>query len=126
MKKLLFAVCGLITLGMSGVANAGLATTGYVYVEPTYMRGTMNNRYNGIPNTYIGGYGYANSSVSFYGRDADNDFFSCYVPTTSALYSQAFDIKNNLKNGSYLLVYKSSTTSECTSIFLRNSSDIMD
>jgi hypothetical protein len=127
MNKLLIALCGFAALGMSGIANAGLHTNGYLNITSTSMMGTMNVRYNSsLPVSYMGGYGYANSSVTFYGRNENNVFFSCYVPTTSALYPQAVDAKNNLKNGSYLYVYKTTSSSECVSVFFRNSSDILD
>lgn len=126
MRKILLALCGLAAFGMSGMATAGLHSNGFVSITSTTMLGTMNNRYNTSTTSYMGGYGYVNSSVTFYGRDDASVFFSCYVPTTSALYSQAVEAKNNLRNGSFLNVRKSTSSSECTSVFLRNSSDIMD
>lgn len=126
MRKILLAVCGFVALGSSGLANAGQHITGYVHIQPTYMYGSMNNRYNASAVSYIGGYGYINTTITFYGHDDATTTFSCYVPTTSALYAQAVDVKNNLRNGSYMLVNKSSTSSECTSIFFRNSSDFLD
>ena len=126
MRKILLAVCSVVALGMSSLVSAGQHVAGFVHIEPTYMYGSMNNRYNASAVSYIGGYGYINATITFYGHDDASTSFSCYVPTTSALYAQAVDVKNNLRNGSYMLVIKSSTSSECTSIFLRNSSDILD
>lgn len=126
MRKILLAVCGFVALGAPGLASAGQHLTGFVHIEPTYMYGSMNNRYNASAVSYIGGYGYINTTITFYGHDDATTTFSCYVPTTSALYAQAVDVKNNLRNGSYMLVNKSSTSSECTSIFFRNSSDFLD
>jgi hypothetical protein len=85
----------------SNIARAqGLHVDGFVTVNVSgnYMYGAMNNRYSTNPtayDTYIYASGVANSSVSFFGQDGSGNFFSCYVPTTSSLYSSAVEIRNN-------------------------------
>lgn len=130
MKKVVYALFALISLGLSGMVSAqGLHYTGNVTVNGTVMYGSMSNLYNTAATTYttfIYANGYANSSISFGGRDGEGDSFSCYVPTTSALYSQAVDVRNNMRNGSYINVSKSSTSNECTSVYMLNASMWMD
>ncbi len=130
MKRAVLGIIALSALGLSGMASAqGLYCTGTVSATATSLSGSMNNRYNTAAttySTYIVGYGYANSTVYFAGRDDAGDNFNCYVPTTSALHAAATDIKNNLKNGSYLYVYKSTTSNECTGVYLQNHSCRMD
>lgn len=107
-----------------GVAfAAGYHASGNVYVVlDSYMQANMSVRYNstaaGTPYAYATGY--AGSSVGFHGRDGENEFFSCYVPTTSPIYQAAVDIKNNLQDGSRLYVTKNAGNSECTNVFLGN------
>ena len=114
----------------SSLARAqGRHVDGYVNINGNYMYGTMNNRYNTTPttyDTYIYASGVANSTVSFFGQDGDGDFFSCFVPTTSALYASAVDIARNMRNGSHIYVTENTTTNECTYLSYVNGSQIMD
>lgn len=130
MKKVMLALFALVSLGFSGLVSAqGMHVTGSVSVSTTSCSGAMNNRYNTSAttyDTYIYANGYANSSVSFTCRDGAGTTFSCYVPTTSALYSASVDIKNNLTNGGYLYAAKGTTSTECTSVYLLNGSYWLD
>jgi hypothetical protein len=95
---------------------------GYVYVAPgnQYMYGTFSNRYITTPSThrsYIGAGGYANGLIYFYGQDDGGRYFYCYVPTSSAIYQAAVDIKNTLGNGSLLSVERVPPSSECASVY---------
>ncbi|AJQ96981.1 hypothetical protein [Gynuella sunshinyii] len=115
---------------IAGLASAsGYHVTGYVNASSTSLYGSMNNRYNtsaSTTTTYIGAYGSAGSTVTFFGRDGDGDTFSCYVTTSSTLYDAAIDIKNNLTNGGYLSVSKTATSTACTSVYLLNASYFLD
>lgn len=63
----------------------------------------------------------ANSSVACSAYDAaSTTSFSCSIPTTSGIYSQAVDIVNNLTDGSYLYISKNGTS--CTSIYMAKAS----
>lgn len=105
---------------------AGYHLTGYVdvfsYSTYAVMQGNMSVRFNttapGSP--YIYATGYAGSTVSFHGRDSDNEYFSCYVFTSSPLYQAAVDIKNNLQDGSRLYVTRNLDSNECSNVFLGN------
>ncbi|MEJ2419337.1 MAG: hypothetical protein P8Y45_20915 [Exilibacterium sp.] len=123
MKKSIIAVLLASVLPVTAFAQ-GYHVDGNVYASDTSLSGAMSVRYNtsvsGSP--YIYANGYANSAVSFYGRDSDGDNFVCSVPTTSALYDQAVDIKNSLTNGGYLYVSKPSSSSTCSSVYLLNAS----
>lgn len=130
MRKVVFMLCGLIALGFSALASAqGYYSSGNVTIDGNMMYGSMNNRYSTIPttyDTYIFAYSYANGSITFGGKDGDGDGFSCYVPTTSALYAHALEVKNNLNNGVFVNVQKGTGSSECTSVFSRNASYFLD
>jgi hypothetical protein len=106
-----------------GLAQAaGYHLSGNVSISPnSYMQGNMSVRWNAsAPNSpYIYATGYAGSYVGFFGYDGTNSF-SCFVSTTNPLYAQAVDIKNNLQDGSRLYVTKTSSSSECTNVFLGN------
>ncbi len=125
MKKMIFTLFALFVTGMPGYAGAsGHVCASWVDVGTNYMRGTMSIRYNATPTAFtefVSAYGYVNSVVHFYGRDGAGDTFSCYVPTTSALYAQAMDVKNNLKDGSLLYAAKGATN-ECTAVYIANHS----
>lgn len=94
----------------------------HTFTSYTMMQGNMSVRYNttaaGSP--YIYATGYAGSTVSFHGRDGDNEYFSCYVNTSSPLYQAAVDIKNSLQDGSRLYVTKDNGSNECSNVFLGN------
>jgi hypothetical protein len=124
MKKLTFALLAMV---LSGVSSASMYCSGFVSVTATTMQGTMNVRYDGVVDSaYIAARGTANGSVFFYGTDAAGTAFSCYVPTTSAIYPASVDIKNSLKNGSYLYVIKDTGSSQCTLVHLQNNSCRLD
>lgn len=125
MKRMKLALFSAL-LAAAGVVSAGWHVNGSVTATSTYLSGSMNVRYNSGSSAYIYAYGFANSSVTFAGRGDDGTFFSCYVPTTSALYAQAVDIKNNLTNGGYLYASKREGSSECTSAYLLNGSYWLD
>lgn len=130
MKKVLLALLTLASFGVSGMVNAqGMHMAGTVGVTDTFCGGAMNNRYNTAVtpyDTYIYANGYANSTVSFACRNGNGSNFSCYVPTTSAIYSAAVDIKNSLTNGGHIVVTKTTTSAECTSVYLLNASYLLD
>lgn len=109
--------------------SQGLSIPGNVYVTATSLSGAMSNRYNTAAttsSTYIYANGYVNSSVSFVGVDGAGTTFSCFVPTTSALYAGAVDIKNSLTNGGYLYAGKGTASNECTFVYLLNGSYWLD
>ena len=131
-KSLLMFV--LLSLVASVSMAAGYHSTGFVYVtnsttSTSYMYGTMNVRYNTASSTYseyIYGTHSAGGSVTFSGRDGDGDYFYCYVPSTATLYDQAVDIANNLTNGAYLYVTKTSSSSDCSYVYLNKASYYLD
>jgi hypothetical protein len=133
MKKIALALAATAGIGMSGMANAVTPhhVQGYVYLSDTFISATSNVRYSTQDTTYapyVSVYGYANSNVYIYGRSGDGATFSCYVPTTSALYQTAVDIRNNMDNGSHIYAYKSSssTTNECSTVYMNHSSYLLD
>jgi hypothetical protein len=112
---------GILTPGLA--LAAGYHVNGYVSIVPdSVMQANMSVRYNttaaGTP--YVYATGYAGSYVGFFGRDSNNQYFSCYVSTTNPIYAAAVDIKNNLQDGSRLYVTKNAGNSECTNVFLGN------
>lgn len=131
MKKIML-VLAILGAGIPALAGAtgGLYIPGYVYAGSSYMYGTYNVRYNttvaGTP--YIAAYNTANSSVGFYGYDSSGIYFSCYVPTTSAMFNAATEIKNGAGsgNGTYLYITKNTSTSECTYIYSLHASYYVD
>ena len=110
---------------------AGYEVPGYVTIGTNrdYMRGSYNVRMNPKPGhepSYINVYHYANQSVYFSGYDAvANRYFSCYVPTSSAIYSQAVDMANNGGDSSFYGAYRdlaSADPNECKRVYLLKSS----
>lgn len=118
MKKLILLAA--LGLGVPAVAGAGYYAPGFVVTGSGYMYGSYNVRFNTASPAYayIGAYSTANSTVGFYAYDGTT-YFSCYVPTTSTLYSAATAIKNGsgAGNGTELYVTKDASTSECTYIY---------
>lgn len=124
-KVILSSLFLLAALSTQSAFAQGYHVTGTVTATATYVSGAMNNRWNTTAttaSTYIYANGYANSTISFVGRGADGTSFNCFVPTSSALYNDARDIKNNLGNGGYLYATKTTTSSECTNVYLLNAS----
>lgn len=121
MKKAIF-VLAMLGAGIPALASAaGYYVPGYVYAGSNYMYGTYNVRYNaaaaGTP--YIAAYNTANSTVGFYGYDSSGNYFSCFVPTTSAMFNAATEIKNGAGsgNGTYLYIGKNTATNECNYVY---------
>lgn len=123
MRKSIIAILASVALPVTAFAQ-GYHVAGNVYVSDTSLSGAMSVRYNttvsGSPYLYANGY--ANSAVSFYGKDSDGETFVCSVPTTSSFYQEAVDIKNSLTNGGYLYVTKAASGSTCTNVYLLNGS----
>ena len=131
MKKLLILLNVLIiTPGLAFAAGFSLDGRVEVFESGTrqYMQANMSVRHNttigGSP--YVLANGYANSSVTFAGRDADNEYFSCYVPVSSTLHTAAVEVKNNMTNGGRLYIYKQKTSSVCENFSLGNYSHYLD
>jgi hypothetical protein len=132
MKKSVTTCLAILLLSAGSASAAGLSYSGSVQVFESgtrqYMQANMSVRHNttaaGSPYVLINGY--ANSSISFAGRDGDNTYFSCYVPTTSPLHAAAVDAKNNFNNGSRLYIYKQTSSSECENFSLGNYSYYLD
>lgn len=111
---------------------AGLSTKGdvtfHVSGAQEYMWGYMNVRYNadiaGKP--YVYAHGYIGSKVYFGGRDSNGEYFVCTVSPDSTMYDDAVDIKNNLKNGGRLIVWKAIEGTECTQVAYANYSQQLD
>ena len=129
MKRSVFlALTALLWCSLcSGAFAAGDYVPGYVRIGPDnrYLHGTFNVRFNAAPSTaqaYLGAGGYANGIIYFYGQDGDGRSFYCYVPTSSAIYTAAVQIKNTLGNGSMLMVERQPPSSECTSLYAAKAS----
>lgn len=123
MNRLIKSTLAAVVLVPGLAFAAGYHASGNVYIVPdSSMQANMSVRYNtsaaGSP--YVYATGYAGSYVGFFGRDGDNEYFSCYVSTTNPIYAAAVDIKNNLQDGSRLYVTKNAGNSECTNVFLGN------
>ncbi len=122
MKKIILALSGIVAILFTSQAYA-YDSPGFVLVADNYMVGTMHVRYNtSYPNAYIYGSGAVGDTVTFSGTDGSGNYFSCYVPTSSALYAGAVNVKNNLKNGSYLYLIKGTSSTECTYVFMGSAS----
>lgn len=123
MNRLIKSTLAAAVLAPGLAFAAGYHASGNVSIIPdSVMQANMSVRYNtsaaGSP--YVYATGYAGSYVGFFGRDGDNEYFSCYVSTTNPIYQAAVDIKNNLQDGSRLYVTKNAGSSECTNVFLGN------
>lgn len=130
MKKAIL-VLAMLGAGIPALASAaGYYAPGYVYAGSNYMYGSYNVRYNatvaGTP--YIGAYNSVNSTVGFYAYDSSGNYFSCYVPTSSAMHYAATEIKNGAGsgNGTYLYVLRNTATNECTYISSNHVSYFVD
>ena len=92
------------------------------------MHASMSVRHNtsasGTP--YVLANGYVNRPVSFAGRDSDNEYFSCYVLTSSSLYAAAVEVKNNFNNGGKLEIFKQQNSGQCEKFSLGNYSYLLD
>lgn len=122
MKRMLLLAAAIAATTAGTALAEGDYVPGYVYVSPNgdYMYGTFSNRYITTPSThksYLGAGGYANGLLYFYGQDEIGRYFYCYVPTSSAIYQAATDIKNSLSNGSLLAVERVPPSSECASVY---------
>lgn len=88
----------------------------------------MNVRYNtsvtNAPFVYVVGHAY--SIITIGGRDDKNQQFSCYVMPGSPLYQAAVDVMHNLRNGSYLSVWKMRNENACKRISLGQASFMLD
>ncbi len=123
MNKYALSLTAAVILAPAIASAAPYYSPGFVNVNPNVlMNGYMNVRWNStIPGSpYMGASGAAGGPVSFFGRDSENDTFSCIVDPGTSLYEAAVDIKNNLKDGNQLYVTKSSTSNSCTSITLHS------
>lgn len=140
MRKAIW-VLAMLSAGLPALAGAaGYHNPGFMLISNDYgfMMGSFNVRYNAAaPATshiaavsYSGGgevsfFGYGNTSFS--NVDAGpSAYFSCYVPATSSLYSEALAIKNSLKNGTVLSINKDLSTHECTAIMSMQHSAYQD
>lgn len=132
MRITLNACIAALLLTTFEASAAGLSYDGIVQVYESgtrqYMQANMNVRHNtsiaGSPYVLINGY--AGSSVTFAGRDSENEYFSCYVSTSSPLYTEAVDAKNNFNNGARLYIYKQQSSSDCEGFSLGNYSYYLD
>lgn len=113
----------------------GLSYPGIVLVIPNMggtdmMTGQMSVRYfdtvQGDPYMTAGSRGSANSLITFSGRGMDDQQFACWVSPNSNLYEYARQVQFNLRNGSYLTVYKPTGGNECSDIYFGNSSYFLD
>jgi hypothetical protein len=123
MTKLIRSIMTVALLLPVAVYAAGYHLSGQVSIIPdSTMQGNMSVRFNAAAagSPYIYATGYAGSYVGFFGRDSDNEYFSCYVTTGNPIYAAAVDIKNSLQDGSRLYVTKTAASSECTNVFLGN------
>lgn len=107
----------------NGVNQKGFVT---VNTGATYMEGRVNVRIDPIPGhekSYIYTHHYANNVVWFQGYDAvSNRSFGCKFNPGTVNYNQAVDMSNNMQDGARILVWRSSTSSDCTGIGLSNGS----
>ncbi len=119
MKSLVGTIFVALFLLPSPLFAAGRVLNGVVDVWTSgsrmYLQGSLDVRFNtsisGSP--YIGANGYAGDTVYFFGRDNEGDYFSCYVTTSNSKYDDFAALKNSVKNGSRIYVYKSTSSNEC-------------
>lgn len=132
MRITLNACIAALLLTTFEASAAGLSYDGNVQVYESgtrqYMQANMSVRHNTTiaGNPYVLINGYAGSSVTFAGRDSANEYFSCYVTSSSPLYAEAIDAKNNFNNGARLYIYKQQDSSNCEGFSLGNYSYYLD
>ena len=123
LKKFALIIVSAFVLPAMAWAD-GYHVDGRVIVTDTYLSGSMSVRYNttvgGDPYLYANGF--ANSSISFVGRDDTGNYFSCSVPTTSVVYKDALDIRNGMTDGKYIYVTKDASGTECTNVYMLSAS----
>lgn len=126
MKKILIMLAALL-LAIPGLAFAGYSATGYVNVYNgstySYMYGTMSVRYNtSAGGAYLMSQEWSDGTVTFYARDASSNVFFCYIPTTSPLFQRAQLAHYSMSASSYVYVYRTSSSNECTEFYYTNAS----
>ncbi|MGH8371126.1 MAG: hypothetical protein ACRETO_00150 [Gammaproteobacteria bacterium] len=119
MKKKYLIMLAAFMLALPGLAFAGYTVLGNVYVyngsSYSYMDGSMNVRYNSSAGpAYIMSQEWSDGTVTFYGRDASQNIFFCYIPTTSSLFQRAQLAHYSMNASSYVYVYRTSSSNECT------------
>jgi len=131
MTKFVFALSLLLIASYSFAA--GKYSPGRVVVNLSnpaqqYMNGDFNVRYNpaagsqGFVQAQAGDY-----YVSFNGvDDSTGQSFSCSIPNTNAIFQAAIATARAAGNGSRLQVYKTSSSSTCTSVYILNNSQFLD
>lgn len=122
------AVSGILA---SAVSYAGLYAPGSVTISSTSttlgLSAMMSVRYNSsYPNSYVRISGSINGTITIAGGDESGGYFYCYVSTSNSMYAAAVDIKNSATNGAYLVVARPVASTECSSIYIQNSSVFLD
>lgn len=126
MKKYLLTLTAMLSL-IPCLALAGFVATGSVYIyngsSYSYMDGAMSVRYNtSAGGAYLMSQEWSDGTVTFYGRDASSNIFFCYVPTTSPLFQRAQLAHYSMNVSSYVYVYRTSASNECTQFGFTNAS----
>ncbi|MBI3358448.1 MAG: hypothetical protein HY201_04220 [Nitrospirae bacterium] len=117
----LIAFVAVAVLALPTLATAGAYLPGNVYiVDDTYMIADFNVRFNSSAGSndaigVSGGGGGGINIVAVKGSGNTATYWSCYVPTTSALFPMASSILNHATNGWRLSAFKSG--SYCTNIY---------
>ncbi len=113
----------LLALTMSTAVFAGEQYSPSIYIDSTYMSGTMSVISSSNSTDLIGAAYIVGSYVTFYGtEDASGNSFWCQVLPSDAIYDEAIKVATSLKNGSYLSVSKGSSSYSCDYVEIDNSS----
>ena len=92
---------------------------GFVTITPDrLLYASMNVRWaysDSDPNApYFYVVGSIDSPIGFYGKDVHGNTFACNVGVNNPLYKHAVTIKNTLKDGNALQVFKEPGNNQCT------------
>lgn len=120
MKRKYLLMMAALALAIPGLAFAGFYGLGNVYIyngsSYSYMEAAMSVRYNtSAGGAYLMSQEWSDGTVTFYARDASQNLFFCYVPTTSPLFQRAQQAHYSMNTSSYVYVYHTSSSNECTS-----------
>jgi len=128
MSKLIKMLVLVPLFAITSMAYAGANITGTVSVNSakTTMWGAFDVRYNyaaDVNQEYIGAaFNAFTKSVTFYGRDQTNGYFSCTVDTGSGFYARSKQVALNLTHGAYIYVSKETDSNSCSYVSLNNDS----
>ena len=126
MKNIIILIA-LCTVFIPTLAKASGFVSMRNYTDRTVMRGTMNIRYdeNSSNNKFVFATGSPGSAVTFGGSNGTQSL-ACLVSIDNSRYQEAVDAKNNLRNGSLLVISKPQNSNECDTFVVETNSSYQD